>query len=466
MSNFEKSAMPAFSRFVRRLLAALLALPLAAAARPAGPKPPQGLDAIRHIVVIYLENHSFDNLYGLFPGADGIGDAPPETRIQTDLQGKPYATLPPVPDDDRFPKDLPNRPFEIGRYAPPDRKIGNATHRYYQHQAQINGGRMDRFVALSGAGGLALGYYDGRSLPLWRYAERYTLADRFFQAAFGGSFLNHLWLACACTPRHPDPPPELTAVLDAQGGLVKDGDLTPDGYAVNTLFPAHGPHPARIDPRELLPPLTQPTLGDRLSEKNITWAWYSGGWNNAVAGRPDPDFQFHHQPYAYFQRYAEGTPERAAHLRDEADFLQDIERGSLPAVAFYKPLGRHNEHPGYADLLTGERWTADILGRIERSPAWPHTVVIVTYDEYGGFWDHVSPPEGDRWGPGSRVPALVISPYARKGFVDHTPYDTTSILRLIETRHGLKPLGERDAGANNLLNALDLPRKLPRKGRK
>jgi acid phosphatase len=446
--------------FAALLLAGLLPLPVIAKTQDG-----QGLNKIKNIVVIYLENHSFDNLYGLFPGADGIGSAPPETTRQVDPQGRPYAHLPRVLDtrkkppapDERFPAELPNAPFDIGRYVPPDEKVGDLMHRFYQHQQQIDGGRMDRFAAVSDAGGLAMGHYDGRQLPLWNYARRYTLADHFFQAAYGGSFLNHMWLACACTPRHPNPPPELTAVLDDRGELVKDGPLTPDGHAVNTMFAAFGPHSPNVkNPRMVLPVLTEPTLGDRLSDKKVSWAWYSGGWNDAVAGQPDETFQFHHQPYIYFQRYGDGSPDRAAHLKDEADFLKDIEQGTLPAVSFFKPLGKHNEHPGYADLLSGDRQAADILGKIEKSPQWPRTVVIVTYDEFGGFWDHVPPPKGDRWGPGSRIPALIVSPFARRGHVDHTAYDTTSILRFIERRFGLKPLGERDARANDLAGALRL----------
>jgi phospholipase C len=436
------------------IFALLLASNTAIASEPA-----HGLDKIQHIVVLYLENHGFDNLYGLFPGADGLNA---EIQPQTDLAGNPYTVLPPVMNaeekavDARFPADLPNRPFPIERYVPADQKIGDLMHRFYQNQMQINGGRNDRFAAISDAGGLVMGYYDGHALPLWQYAEKYTLADHFFQGAFGGSFLNHFWLVCACTPRFEQAPAEVTAVLDAQGKLLKDGAVTPDGYAVNTLQPATLPIKPGTKPARQLPLQLLPTIGDRLSENNISWAWYSGGWNDAVAGRPDKNFQFHHQPLGYFSRYAAGTQERDAHLKDEADFLQAIDAGQLPAVAFYKPIGELNEHPGYADVMAGEQHIARLLARIEQSPQWKDTVVIVTYDENGGFWDHVAPPVKDRWGPGTRVPALVISPFAKRGFVDHTEYDTTSILKLIETRFGLAPLGERDAAANDLSNALEL----------
>ncbi|MFZ4699605.1 MAG: alkaline phosphatase family protein [Candidatus Methylumidiphilus sp.] len=434
----------------------------AANAKP-GAAPPKGLDKIGHIIVIYLENHSFDNLYGLFPGADGIAQAKPGNTLQVDANGKAYTHLPSVMDtrrqppvlDTRFPQDLPNKPFLIDQYVPDDQKIGDLVHRFHQHQMQINDGAMNRFAEVSDAGGLVMGYYDGRKLPLWQYAKRYTLADHFFQAAFGGSFINHLWLACACTPRYDNAPEELRALVNDQGEPVKDPPVTQDGFAVNTLFPSQGPLPGGAG-KKRLPPLIEPTLGDRLSGKGVDWAWYAGGWNDAVAGHPDPLFQFHHQPYVYFKRYSAESEERAKHLKDLADLLAGIDKGELPPVVFYKPIGALNEHPNYADVLSGDRHIADLLGKLERSALWKDSVVIVTYDENGGFWDHAPPPKGDRWGPGSRVPTLIVSPFARHGQVDATVYDTTSILKLIENRFGLEPLGERDAKANSLAKALKL----------
>ena len=437
-------------------------------ASPAGASPTAkphrgGLDKIGHIIVIYLENHSFDNLYGLFPGAEGIAQAKQANTLQVDANGKVYAQLPKVMDtrkkppapDPRFPENLPNRPFMIDPYVGDNQATGDLIHRFSTHQRQINGGAMNRFADLSDAGGLAMGYYDGRKLPLWHYAKRFTLADHFFQAAFGGSFLNHLWLACSCTPHFDSAPDELKALADERGEAAKDPPVTQDGYAVNTLFPALGPLPATAG-KKVLPPLSEVTLGDRLTAKGVDWAWYAGGWNDAVAGHADPLFQFHHQPYTYFNRYAPGSAERANHLKDLADLIAGIDRGELPPVVFYKPIGSNNEHPGYADVLSGDQHIADLLGKLEHSKLWKDAVVVITYDEYGGYWDHVPPPKGDRWGPGSRIPAIIVSPFAAKGRVDHTVYDTTSILKLIENRHGLEPLGERDAKANSLENALKL----------
>jgi acid phosphatase len=174
-----------------------------------------------------------------------------------------------------------------------------------------------------------------------------------------------------------------------------------------------------------------------------------------IAGHPNSLFHFHHQPFAFFANYADGTPGRAAHLKDETDFTASLTNNTLPAVSFIKALGPDNEHPGYATLLQGQQHVADLVSSIQNSPYWNDTAIIITYDEHGGRWDHVSPPVIDRWGPGSRVPAIIISPFAKKGFVDHTQYETVSILKFIETRWGLAPLTSRDAAANGLTNAFD-----------
>jgi phospholipase C len=250
----------------------------------------------------------------------------------------------------------------------------------------------------------------------------------------------------------------MAAKLDDSGGLVQDGAVTPDGYAVNTVLAVGGPYPAGYPKAKLLPPQDDATIGDRLDEKGIDWAWYSGGWDDAIAGKPGPLFQFHHQPFAYFAKYAVGTPGGKAHLKDEKDFIDGIEKGLLPAVSFFKPSGEDNEHPGYASVLAGEYHTALLVKLIERSTLWSDAAIIITYDENGGLWDHVAPPQSDRWGPGVRVPTLVISPYAKKGFVDPTTMDTTAILKLIETRFQLKPLATRDAASADMTEAFEFSR--------
>jgi phospholipase C len=192
-----------------------------------------------------------------------------------------------------------------------------------------------------------------------------------------------------------------------------------------------------------------------LSAKGVSWAWYASAWQATLDGphsKPVPNFQFHHQPFNYFAQFAPGTEARALHLKDGGmtgvEFIKAIDAGVLPQVTFYKPQGNLNEHPGYTDAMSGDAHIADVIAHLEKSRQWAHMLVVVTYDENGGFWDHVAPPKADRWGPGSRIPTLMVSPFAKKGTVDHTLYDTTSILRFITKRFALPVLPgltERDA---------------------
>ncbi|HEY4168001.1 MAG TPA: acid phosphatase [Reyranella sp.] len=461
-----------------------------------------GIDQIQTVVVIYAENRSFDNLYGLFPGANGLRNVTEQDALQRDRDGSVLKEMPPIwsgltakgvtpPVTQAMTEHLPNKPFAIDDPAGFNLPLGTATrdlwHLFYQNQMQINGGKNDRFVAYADSGALVMGHYDGARLPLWSVAKTYTLADNFFQAAFGGSFLNHQWLACACTPVYPDadrsPAKGKIAAVEADGVTLKvtapssaiegppkfenNGTITPsDFYAVNTMQPPYQPSrnkpieggdPRFADPGTdtTLPPQKNITLGDLLTLKGVDWAWYAGAWTWALDSKNDgsgPNFQYHHQPYNYFAAYAPGTPQREQHLRDGgldgAEFIKVIEDGKLPAVTFYKPQGNLNEHAGYADVMSGDKHIADVIEHLEKSPQWAHMLVVVTYDENGGLWDHVAPPKADRWGPGTRIPAIIVSPFAKKGYVDHTQYDTTSILRFITRRFDLpilQGLAARDA---------------------
>jgi acid phosphatase len=179
---------------------------------------------INHFVVIYTENRSQDDLFGQFPGADGLQNAP-QFAPQVDTDGSVLPKLPRVwmmkgQADTRFPDDLPNAPFTIDQYAPPGDKTGDLVHRFYQEQEQIDGGKNDRFAAVSDAGGLVMGNYKGASQHLWPLAKEFTLADHFHHAAFGGSFLNHFWLICACTPEFRSAPAKMIAALDPQTGFL------------------------------------------------------------------------------------------------------------------------------------------------------------------------------------------------------------------------------------------------------
>jgi acid phosphatase len=529
----------------------------------------KGLRSIKRVVVIYEENHSFDNLYGRWKGVDGLRRADPAHTTQVNQAGTPYTCLlqndvnlatPPLsptchdattatPFDSHFT----NNPFTIDEFIPATAKTcpppgvsapngvpdptglpGGCTrdlvHRFYQEQYQLNDGQQNRYTTGSDAVGLTQGVYNTRALPIYKYLHspghpNYAIADRFFQAAFGGSFLNHQWLVAAATPTWPGADntggeDDLHSVVDANGmpnnyplyvspadGAVKDLALTascdpgpdrgptPPGvtcgdFAVNTIQPPYQPYAPGTAAARRLPPQTAPTIGDRLSAKGVDWAWYSGGWSNAngdvgapgwtngttpgtctdpntatgavYPNCPDKLFQYHHQALNYFASFAPGTAARAAHLRDEAEF-EALAEGSrrhcaLKPVSIIKPIGAENEHPGYASVSSGSTHLVELLSAIQNSRCAKDTMVVVTYDEFGGQWDHVPPPgQGgtpgvhDNMGPGTRIPALVLARGLRDDFVvDHTQYDTTSIMATIERRFGLPPVSTRDAAVNDL----------------
>jgi acid phosphatase len=515
---------------------------------------------VQNIVVIYAENRSFDGLFGNYPGAHGLSEV-------VDAMGNPTMAYVPQKDRDgsvlpKLPKawggataagnptvvtealtdNLPNAPFGmenafVANGAPAVTTLDvmhDMQHRFFENIMEINGGTNDMYSAWLDAGGLGMGHFDYSHSQLYALAQQGVVADNFFEGAFGGSFLNHQYLICACAPTVPtsfitsnspsvnvlgmpnakgvpqlattaNPPP---SAISGPPGFVKTGNIAPldyfgvgDGYrAVNTMQPAFEPSgnqpvAASMDTRYAdpstgtsLPAQTQTTMGDLLTAKGIDWAWYATSWDDAVADgtqvrgaartviytpsqpRGNPDFQAHHHPYNYYQAFDPAThaADRAQHLKDYKALVAQAAAGTLPPVAWYKPTGYVNQHPGYANLDDGDAHITDLINKLKASPQWAHMIIIVTYDEYGGQWDHVAPPKGDKIGPGTRIPAIIFSPFAKAGTVDHTQYDSASTLRLITHRFGvstLPGLAARDAALvsnggsamGDLTNALNLP---------
>ncbi len=252
---------------------------------------------------------------------------------------------------------------------------------------------------------------------------------------------------------------QLLSTADANAATLGNGNY----MCINTMYPAYWPFPTAVNGSgvvqpsgKFVPPQTHKTIGDLLTTAGEPWKWYSEGWNDAVAGNPDVNFQYHHQAFNYYAQFAPGTPGRT-HLADLQDLDNDLATDTLPAVSFVKFLGENNEHPGYTNLITGQNAVADLVAKIQNSPAWNSTAIFITYDEHGGRWDHVNPltyPNADAWGPGLRVPCIIVSPYAKPAFVDHTAYETVSILSFIEKRWSLGtiPGATRDATANPFSN--------------
>jgi acid phosphatase len=391
---------------------------------------------------------------------------------------------------------LANAPWKLhtpaGKPLPHALVTRDLIHRYYRNQMQINGGKNDGFVAWGDTGAMVMGRYadSASNFKLWRLAHEFTLCYNFFMGTFGCSFLNHQYLVAAQPPIYPDADGTKSlvkrkiAVLGADGmpkrtdkspasamdgipHFVSPNSITPgDFYAVNTFGPSYAPsfntdpdNPKFANPASasILPPQEHLTIGDTLSAKGVDWAWYGGAWQMALDGKGkdgvsdtfpiSPNFQAHHQPLNYFRNFAPGTAARA-HLRDGGTgddastnrFIADIKAGRLPAVSFYKPQGNLNMHAGSSSVALGDEHVTGIIDALMQSPLWRDTMLIVTVDENGGWWDHVAPPKADRWGPGTRIPALIISPHAKKGHVEHAVHDTGSIQRFLNRRFGLNPL--------------------------
>lgn len=352
----------------------------ARAAAPALPAP--AASGIDHVVVVCMENRSFDHLLGWLPGADGkqAGLAYP------DRSGKPVATYPLAPD------------WQGCGHADPD-------HSSAAGLRQVDGGKMDGFLRTSAAGDtFPVGYYTQADLPfLGQAAPAWTAFDRYFAASLGPTFPNRMYLHAGRT------------------------DRTRDAITISSL----------------------PTIWDRLKAARLSGRYYTGGL-----------------PYLalWGARYLPITKTFNA-------FLTDARKGTLPQVAYVDPpftleglLGGsasstgQDDHP-HGDIRAGETWLNRVYEAVVRSPAWERTLLVITFDEWGGFFDHVPPEQApDVGGPkprGPRVPTLVVSPRARRGYVEHGTYDHASILALIEWRWGLKPLAPRDATARNLALALD-----------
>ncbi len=457
---------------------------------------------IEHVIVLFQENRSFDHYFGAYrhpAGAMVTGLLDRDGRIdprfhglQKNPAGIPYSYLPLPANIAAFDTaQLENAPFPLAPYLPPNANVPwDPEHHFFRMFAQVHNGAMDRFVALalkrhhapftsgeprdimliaeSRPSGPVLGFYTREDLPHYhRLADEYVLFDHFFQAFSGGSTCNALYLAAAHSALWREAPASLRGSFSPP---LFDLPYDPHGVLINDLPPLNGPTAAWGGALKHSPPpgeQTYPNIGERLNAAGISWAWYNEGWNavkpwamKSAFGRDSGSavvdtgrlYVPHHNPFQYYPSWFNNV--RAGHIRDSEDFFADARAGTLPAVSFVKATGEHDEHPADSAPRWGEKWVMDLLQAVGESPVWDKTAVIITYDEGGGFWDHVPPPRPDAYGCGTRIPALLVSPWARRGYVDHRVADTTSVLAFIETRFGLHPLQKRDAQAYNLLDGL------------
>jgi phospholipase C len=379
--------------FVILLAALAFGVPQSAAAEKHAAQTP-----VEHLVVLMQENHTFDNYFGLYPGADGIpaGVCMPVDPTKGE---KPCVT-----------------PFHIGTR---DVEPTDPDHSQSTFERQYRGGRLDGFVHALNLrnqdGRIAMGYYDERDLQFyWNLARQYVLYDRFFSSAQGGSTVNHVfWVAGRAPPT---------------------GDrVSRTGLEVETIF-------------------------DRLEQAGVSWKFYVQNYDPTLTYRtistapPNRASQVTWVPLLGIDRFLD-DPRLNGHIVDLSEYYKDLENGTLPAVAYIAPSGP-SEHPP-SSIQSGQTFVRTLLNSMMQSTSWSSSAFLVAYDDWGGWYDHVKPPQVDKWGYGFRVPAFVVSPYARRGVVDHTVLDFTSILRFVEDNWRIRPLAQRDANANSIASAFD-----------
>ena len=363
----------------------------------------RGLHRIEHIVFIVKENRTFDNYFGTFPGADGATCGEIHTGQTIPLSRQP----------DRLGHDI--------------------GHSFNDAVTAINGGLMNQFDLISGGGDLS-GYsqYLEEDIPnYWAYARYFTLADAMFSSLTGPSFPNHLYTVGAQSGG---------AINNPSSGGVWGCD-SPVGATVQVMDDQG--HITRV-----YPCFDFTTLADRLEEAGISWKYYAPGMGQSgyIWSAFDAIDQIRN------------TPLWDEKVVSDTQFEADALNGDLPAVSWLVTGSGKSEHPPSSTCM-GENWTVQQLNAVMQGPLWRSTAVFLTWDDFGGFYDHVPPRHVDGFGLGPRVPFLIISPYAKHGHISHTEYEFSSVLKFIEERFGLAPLTERDSLANDLLDSFDFHRR-------
>lgn len=356
---------------------------------PGNPEhPPVPVANLQHIVVVVMQNASFDHLFGTFPPpaggtVEGLRPGVPG-YVQNDAAGNPVS---PALLTNLAPKALPE-----GRTA---------------YTNVMDGGLMDKYALLNGD--TSMDYYDGTTAGIstvWSYAQQFAMADHYFSSVIGEAPSNQLFMVAAS-----------------------------DGNFPFSVQPSFGPCNT-VD--KAAKPLTFPNVGDQLTQKSVSWAVYVESLGNCAESSPL------HNPFQYF------TSTHDQNVRDYTQFATDVDGGTLPSVTFIIPNNADDMHPGFGPVTGGAAFIDTLVKKLQASSAWANTAVVVTWDTGGGWYDHVPPPAVDAEGLGSRVPLLVISPLAKQHYVSHVQMDHVSILRFIQNNWGLAPLNPRNSQSNDL----------------
>jgi len=351
---------------------------------------------IEHFIVVMQQNHTFDNYFGTYPGANGI---PKGTCLPASLSNAKKSCV---------------APFEITNES-----ITDLSHSDVIFAKQYQNGKMNGFVDalnnLNQNGTLSMGHFGEKDIPYyWNLADEFVLFDNYFSSAHTGSITNRMFWVSGKAGAEFNRIPE--------GGF---GDI--------------------------------PTIFDKLQERGISWKFYIRNYDPTLNYRKlkELDYlppQVQWVPLLSFDRFLD-DPKLSSRIVDLSEYYKDLENGTLPAVSYVLLLGA-TEHP-ISDPGLGGKATQTMIQALMQSDSWKSSAYFLTYDDWGGWYDHVSPPQVDARGYGFRVPSLLVSPYAREGYIDHTLLDHTSILKFIEQNWNIPPLAERDAKANNFTSAFD-----------
>jgi phospholipase C len=472
---------------------------------PAAPTPTTASATIKHVVIIFGENISFDHYFGTYPNALNLpGETPFTAAAGTPIPNN-YIKTPSLlfnnPNTNALNLTGATNPF---RLSPAQALTSDQSHGYTSEQSAFDNGKMDLFPlsvgtadnaslaqtsgapAISSTKGEAMGYFDGNSVTaIWNYAQHYAMSDSSFSTNFG-----------------PSTPGAVNLISGQTNGLVNSLNLgssaVADGNGGMTLISDADPYADVCSKTSQYTGLTGKNVGDLLNAANITWGWFQGGFDLTVTnpggttgcGRSTvlsvsgqtgavSDYVPHHQPFQYYASTANptharptsvaaiGTTDAAKHQYDIHDFTDALAAGNLPTVSFLKAPALQDGHPGNSDPLDEGVFVANTINALENSSFWSSTAVIIAYDDSDGWYDHVSnlingsattadtvngagicisaagaqsalpgvdgqPHAQGRCGYGPRQPLLVISPWAKKNYIDHTVTDQSSILRFVE----------------------------------
>jgi phospholipase C len=483
--------------------------------KPAKHGPVVTATPIKHLVVIFDENISFDHYFGTYPNA-------------TNADGTKFVAKKNTPAVNGLtPKLLTKNPnlFNPTRLSPSQALTCDQNHGYGAEQLAYDGGKADQFVQhtetdkctgqpiLFGQPGLVMDYYDGNTVTgLWNYAQNYAMSDNSYSDGFGPSTPGAVNLVSGQTHGVVAVDP-VTHTITSAANITQSPNGAGVGTDINDFDPAwddcsDNNHAATSN----LGAMEGTNIGDLLNRQGVTWGWFQGGFkptvtaansstgfavcgssHSNVGGIPATDYSPHHNPFEYYLSTANphhlppsstamiGQTDQANHEYDITDFDSAVQANNVPAVSFLKAPEYQDGHAGYSDPLDEQTFIVNTINELQKSKDWSSTAVVIAYDDSDGWYDHVTPPiqngshdtavdqaalcgnapvlsgYEDRCGPGPRQPLLVISPYSKTNFVDHTLTEQTSVLRFVEDNWFTGRIGDGsyDKSSNSITSMLD-----------